>query len=78
IKHLSVRSALPLALARTPIHRRWINFFLTSSNSYFDTPSLYIKRCIIGAALLLPSSRFPPPLSVFLPLRAQREEHQKL
>ena len=42
IKHLSVRSALPLALARTSIHRRWINFFLTSSNSYFDTPSFLI------------------------------------
>ncbi|WP_308247551.1 hypothetical protein, partial [uncultured Prevotella sp.] len=46
IKHLSVRSALPLALARTSIHRRWINFFLTSSNSYFDTHSLFFKEVI--------------------------------
>ena len=26
----------------TPIHRRWINFFLTSSNSYFDTPPYFL------------------------------------
>ncbi|WP_308262489.1 hypothetical protein, partial [Prevotella sp.] len=44
IKHLSVRSALPLAIARTSIHRRWINYFLTSSNSYFAHPLFFAPK----------------------------------
>lgn len=52
IKHLSVRSALPLALARTSIHRRWINFFLNSDNSHFDTSSFCFSPFYLLPAII--------------------------
>ena len=56
-KHLSVCSALPLALARTSIHRRWINFFLTSDNSFLTHPHFYSNQSAIFTIL--------PPLSPY-------------